>query len=99
MADVGRRTVDKATSLPSITIGFALLILGATWVGGAKFNAIESAIVAVEDAADTNRRRFDTYSGSEGANTVHLETHHEEIAALEARLALALYRLEQLEGR
>ena len=54
----GRRAIDKATSLPSITVGFAVLVLGATWVAGARFRDFENTDTAVQrDVQDIGARQ------------------------------------------
>ena len=51
--------VSKASSLPAISVGFAISILVATWVAGARFEGMEradaQAVVLIQDVSDRQK--------------------------------------------
>ena len=69
MSESNRRAVDKATSLPSITIGFAILILAATWVLSQRTQQYTSESESTRVEVERNTKRFNQYSGADGSNT------------------------------
>ena len=76
MTEANRRTIDKATSLPSITVGFAILILAGTWWMGQRTqqytSEIESLRVMIYDVQDRQRK----YIGQGGTLTNELYEMH-----------------------
>ena len=86
--------ISKATSLPAVSIGFAISILVATWVAGARFEGMEradaQAIVQIQDVADRQKK----YIGTTGLLTEQLEELQDQVTALERELALLKVRLE-----
>jgi len=86
--------ISKATSLPAVSIGFAVSILVATWVAGARFEGMEradaQAIVKIEDVADRQRK----YIGQQGSLTIQIEELQDQVHLLERELALLKVRLE-----
>ena len=86
--------ISKATSLPAISVGFAISILVATWVAGGRFEGMEradaQAIVKIEDVADRQRK----YIGQQGSLTIQIEELQDQVHLLERELALLKVRLE-----
>jgi|TARA_R110001599_G_scaffold345007_1_gene569040 hypothetical protein len=86
--------ITKQTSLPAVSIGFAISILVATWYAGARFRDMENRDVAntvlIEDIADRQRK----YIGTSGLLTERLDNLTEQIHLLERELALLKVRLE-----
>ena len=89
--------VSKATSLPAISVGFAISILVATWVAGGRFEGMEradsQAMVEIEDIRDRQRK----YIGQQGSLTLQIEELQDLVTALEREIALLKVRLE-MEG-
>ena len=81
--------VSKATSLPAISVGFAISILVATWVAGGRFEGMEradaQAMVEIEDIR---------YIGQQGSLTLQIEELQDQVHLLERELALLKVRLE-----
>tara|TARA_R100001163_G_C4986950_1_gene140973 strand:- start:191 stop:475 length:285 start_codon:yes stop_codon:yes gene_type:complete len=86
--------ITKQTSLPAVSIGFAISILVATWYAGARFRDMENRDVAntvlIEDIADRQRK----YIGTSGLLTERLDNLTEQLHLLERELALLKVRLE-----
>jgi hypothetical protein len=86
--------ITKQTSLPAVSIGFAISILVATWYAGARFRDMENRDVAntvlIDDIADRQRK----YIGTSGLLTERLNNLTEQIHLLERELALLKVRLE-----
>jgi len=86
--------ITKQTSLPAVSIGFAISILVATWYAGARFRDMENRDVAntvlIEDIADRQRK----YIGTSGLLTERLDNLTEQPHLLERELALLKVRLE-----
>jgi len=86
--------ISKATSLPAISVGFAISILVATWVAGARFEGMEradaQAMVQIEDIRD----RQSKYIGQRGSLTLQIEELQDQVRSLERELALLKVRLE-----
>ena len=86
--------ISKASSLPALSVGFAISILVATWVAGAKFEGMEradqQAMVEIADVADRQRK----YIGTTGLLTEQIEELQDQVTALERELALLKVRLE-----
>ena len=89
--------ISKATSLPAISVGFAISILVATWVAGGRFEGMEradsQAMVEIEDIRDRQRK----YKGQQGSLTLQIEELQDLVTALEREIALLKVRLE-IEG-
>jgi len=89
--------ISKATSLPAISVGFAISILVATWVAGGRFEGMEradsQAMVEIEDIRDRQRK----YIGQQGSLTLQIEELQDLVTALEREIALLKVRLE-IEG-
>jgi hypothetical protein len=86
--------ISKATSLPAISVGFAISILVATWVAGGRFEGMEradaQAMVQLEDIRD----RQGKYIGQQGSLTLQIEELQDQVHLLERELALLKVRLE-----
>jgi len=86
--------ISKATSLPAISVGFAISILVATWVAGARFEGMEradaQAMVEIADVADRQKK----YIGTTGLLTEQIEELVDRVTELEQELALLKVRLE-----
>lgn len=89
--------ISKATSLPAISVGFAISILVATWAAGGRFEGMEradsQAMVEIEDIRDRQRK----YIGQQGSLTLQIEELQDLVTALEREIALLKVRLE-MEG-
>jgi hypothetical protein len=81
-------TISKASSLPAISVGFAISILVATWVAGARFEGMEradsQAVVLIQDVADRQRK----YIGTQGLLTQQISQLTERITELEKEIAV-----------
>ena len=86
--------ISKATSLPAISVGFAISILVATWVAGGRFEGMEradsQAMVEIEYIRDRQRK----YIGQQGSLTLQIEELQDLVTALEREIALLKVRLE-----
>ena len=86
--------ISKATSLPAISVGFAISILVATWVAGGRFEGMEradaQAMVQLEDIRD----RQGKYIGQQGSLPLQIEELQDQVHLLERELALLKVRLE-----
>jgi|TARA_R110000744_G_scaffold29527_1_gene70443 hypothetical protein len=86
--------ISKASSLPAISVGFAISILVATWVAGARFEGMEradqQAMVEIADVADRQKK----YIGTTGLLTEQIEELVDRVTRLEQELALLKVRLE-----
>jgi hypothetical protein len=80
--------VSKASSLPAISVGFAISILVATWVAGARFEGMEradaQAVVLIQDVADRQRK----YIGTQGLLTQQISDLMVRITELEKEMAV-----------
>jgi len=80
--------VSKASSLPAISVGFAISILVATWVAGARFEGMEradaQAVVLIQDVADRQRK----YIGTQGLLTQQISDLMARITELEKEMAV-----------
>tara|TARA_R110002020_G_scaffold321079_2_gene537026 strand:- start:3227 stop:3511 length:285 start_codon:yes stop_codon:yes gene_type:complete len=90
--------ISKTSSIPAISVGFAITILIATWVAGARFEGMEradsQAIVLIQDVADRQKK----YIGTAGLLTEQISELQEQVVALDRELALLKVRLD-LEER
>ena len=86
--------VSKASSLPAISVGFAISILVATWVAGARFEGMEradaQAVVLIQDVSDRQKK----YIGTTGLLTEQIAKLQQSVVALEREVALLKVRLE-----
>ena len=94
---MGEPGITKASSLPAISVGFAISILVATWVAGARFTTMEqadaTAMVEIADVADRQKK----YIGTTGLLTEQIAELQAELAELEREIALLKVRLD-MEG-
>ena len=85
--------VSKASSLPAISVGFAISILVATWVAGARFEGMEradaQAVVLIQDVADRQKK----YIGTTGLLTEQIMDLQESVVELEREIALLKVKL------
>ena len=86
--------VSKASSLPAISVGFAISILVATWVAGARFEGMEradaQAVVLIQDVSDRQKK----YIGTTGLLTEQIAKLQQSVVDLEREIALLKVRLE-----
>ena len=94
---MGESGITKASSLPAISVGFAISILVATWVAGSRFTTMEqadaTAMVEIADVADRQKK----YIGTTGLLTEQIAELQAELAELEREIALVKVRLD-MEG-
>ena len=86
--------VSKSSSLPAISVGFAISILVATWVAGARFEGMEradaQAVVLIQDVADRQRK----YIGTAGLLTEQISELQKAVVELEREVALLKARMD-----
>tara|TARA_R100001143_G_scaffold230_1_gene658 strand:- start:362 stop:640 length:279 start_codon:yes stop_codon:yes gene_type:complete len=86
--------ISKATSLPAVSIGFAISILVATWIAGARFEGMEradqQAVVLITDVSDRQKK----YIGTTGLLTEQISELQDQVTILEREIALLKVRLE-----
>ena len=86
--------VSKASSLPAISVGFAISILVATGVAGARFEGMEradaQAVVLIQDVSDRQKK----YIGTTGLLTEQIAKLQQSVVDLEREVALLKVRLE-----
>ena len=86
--------ISKATSLPALSVGFAISILVATWVAGARFEGMEradqQAVVLITDVSDRQKK----YIGTTGLLTEQISELQDQVTILEREIALLKVRLE-----
>jgi len=86
--------ISKATSLPAVSIGFAISILVATWIAGARFEGMEradqQAVVLITDVSDRQKK----YIGTTGLLTEQISKLQDQVTILEREIALLKVRLE-----
>ena len=85
---MANNAITKASSLPAISVGFAISILVATWVAGGRFEGMEradaQAVVLIQDVSDRQRK----YSGTTGLLTEQIADLTERITELEKHMAV-----------
>lgn len=85
---LANNAITKASSLPAISVGFAISILVATWVAGARFEGMEradaQAVVLIQDVSDRQRK----YIGTTGLLTEQIADLTERITELEKEMAV-----------
>ena len=90
-------SITKASSLPAISVGFAISILVATWVAGSRFTTMEqadaTAMVEIADVADRQKK----YIGTTGLLTEQISDLQDQMGALEREIALLKVKLD-MEG-
>ena len=86
--------VSNSSSLPAISVGFAISILVATWVAGARFEGMEradaQAVVLIQDVADRQRK----YIGTAGLLTEQISELQKAVVELEREVALLKARMD-----
>ena len=86
--------ISKASSLPALSVGFAISILVATWVAGARFEGMEradqQAVVLITDVSDRQKK----YIGTTGLLTEQISELQDQVTILEREIALLKVRLE-----
>ena len=86
--------VSKSSSLPAISVGFAISILVSTWVAGARFEGMEradaQAVVLIQDVADRQRK----YIGTAGLLTEQISELQKAVVELEREVALLKARMD-----
>ena len=86
--------VSKSSSLPAISVGFAISILVATWVAGARFEGMEradaQAVVLIQDVADRQRK----YIGTAGLLTEQISELQKAVVELEREVSLLKARMD-----
>mgnify|MGYP003676564539 FL=1 len=91
--------LSKSSNLPTITIGFALAILAATWVTSAKFSDIQDSIGANQVELEDLSNRSSKYIGVSGLLTRRISDLDARITGLELKLAVLESRLEAATAR
>ena len=85
---MANNAITKASSLPAISVGFAISILVATWVAGGRFEGMEradaQAVVLIQDVSDRQRK----YIGTTGLLTEQIADLTERITELEKQMAV-----------
>lgn len=91
--------LSKSSSLPAVSVGFAIAILVATWVAGSRFTTMaqadSAAMVEIQDVADRQKK----YIGTSGLLTLRLQEIDARLTALETKLALLQQQLDQALGQ
>mgnify|MGYP003647354434 FL=1 len=85
---MANNAITKASSLPAISVGFAISILVAAWVAGGRFEGMEradaQAVVLIQDVSDRQRK----YIGTTGLLTEQIADLTERITELEKEMAV-----------
>ena len=86
--------ISKASSLPAVSIGFALSIIVAVWIAGTRFRDFENAdtqnMTQIEDVLDRQKK----YIGTSGLLTERIDELEDVVNELERELALLKVQLE-----
>ena len=86
--------ITKASSLPAVSIGFALSIIVAVWIAGTRFRDFENAdtqnMTQIEDVLDRQKK----YIGTSGLLTERIDELEDVVNELERELALLKVQLE-----
>tara|TARA_R110000824_G_scaffold241573_2_gene430309 strand:- start:2433 stop:2720 length:288 start_codon:yes stop_codon:yes gene_type:complete len=88
--------ISKASNLPTITVGFALAILAATWVTSAKFSGIQDDIAANQVELEDLSDRSSKYIGVSGLLTRRIDDLEGRITGLELKLAVLESQLKSV---
>jgi|TARA_Y100001963_G_scaffold60390_1_gene84390 HPt (histidine-containing phosphotransfer) domain-containing protein len=86
--------ISKASSLPAVSIGFALSIIVAVWIAGTRFRDFENADMQnstqIEDVLDRQKK----YIGTSGLLTERIDELEDLVNQLERDLALLKVQLD-----
>ena len=86
--------ISKASSLPAVSIGFALSIIVAVWIAGTRFRDFENAdtqnMTQIEDVLDRQKK----YIGTSGLLTERIDDLEDVVNELERELALLKVQLD-----
>jgi|TARA_Y100000004_G_scaffold92804_1_gene103993 HPt (histidine-containing phosphotransfer) domain-containing protein len=86
--------ISKASSLPAVSIGFAISIIAASWFAGTRFRDFENAdmqnATQIEDVLDRQKK----YIGTSGLLTERVEELEDLVNQLERDLALLKVQLD-----
>ena len=86
--------ISKATSLHAISVGFAISVLIATWVAGARFEGMEradaQAMVEIQDVSERQKK----YIGTTGLLTEQITELRQAVVDLEREIALLKVKME-----
>ena len=86
--------ISKASSLPAVSIGFALSIIVAVWIAGTRFRDFENAdtqnMTQIEDVLDRQKK----YIGTSGVLTERIDDLEDVVNELERELALLKVQLD-----
>jgi NADH/NAD ratio-sensing transcriptional regulator Rex len=86
--------ISKASSLPAVSIGFALSIIVAVWIAGTRFRDFENAdtqnTTQIEDVLDRQKK----YIGTSGLLTERIDDLEDVVNELERELALLKVQLD-----
>ena len=91
--------LSKSSNLPTITIGFALAILAATWVTSSMFSDIQDSIGANQVELEDLSNRSSKYIGVSGLLTRRISDLDARITGLELKLAVLESQLEAATAR
>ena len=86
--------ISKASSLPAVSIGFALSIIVAVWIAGTRFRDFENSdtqnMTQIEDVLDRQKK----YIGTSGLLTERIDDLEDVVNELERELALLKVQLD-----
>ena len=86
--------ISKASSLPAVSIGFALSIIVAVWIAGTRFRDFENAdtqnMTQIEDVLDRQKK----YIGTSGLLTERIDDLEDVVNQIERELALLKVQLD-----
>ena len=86
--------LSKASSLPAVSIGFAISIIVAAWFAGTRFRDFENAdtqnMTQIEDVLDRQKK----YIGTSGLLTERIDDLEDVVNEIERDLALLKVQLE-----
>tara|TARA_R110002020_G_scaffold150493_7_gene327267 strand:- start:505 stop:783 length:279 start_codon:yes stop_codon:yes gene_type:complete len=86
--------ITKASSLPAVSIGFAISIIVAVWIAGTRFRDFENAdtqnTTQIEDVLDRQKK----YIGTSGLLTERIDDLEDVVNELERELALLKVQLD-----
>ena len=91
--------ISKNSNLPTITIGFALAVLTATWVTSAKFSDIQDSIQANQVELQDLGNRSSKYIGVSGLLTRRLDELEARVTKLELDMAVLQSQLDAVLSR
>ena len=86
--------VTKASTLPAVSIGFAISIVVAVWIAGTRFRDFENAdtqnTTQIEDVLDRQKK----YIGTSGLLTERIDDLEDVVNEIERDLALLKVQLD-----